>query len=214
MKQQVIWVFTHDSFWLGEDGPTHEPIEHVASLRLIPNLLVVRPADGVETAGAWGVALERRDGPTLIALTRQTLPPLERPADWTPAWLRRAGCAARNAHGRCAHADRDRLRVSLAIAAAERLEAAGRAARVVSMMAPQRFLEQDQAWRDHVLPPGGRRVSLEAGATGGWYELIGERGLAIGMDRFGESAPGARLAEHFGFTPEQVASRILAWAAR
>jgi len=215
MKQQVIWVFTHDSFWLGEDGPTHEPIEHVASLRLIPNLLVVRPADGIETAGAWGLALERRDGPTLIALTRQTLPALERPADFEPAWLQRGGYVLRDS----AAADVITLiatgsEVGLAVAAAERLEIAGRATRVVSMMAPQRFLEQDEAWRHRVLPPGSRCVSLEAGATGGWPALIGDRGLAIGLDRFGESAPGARLADHFGFTPEKVTARILAWAAR
>ena len=215
MQQQVIWVFTHDSFWVGEDGPTHEPIEHLGSLRLIPNLLVVRPADGVETAGAWGLALERRDGPTLLALTRQSLPPLERPAAFEPAWLRRGGYVLRDADARDAVTlIATGSEVSLALAAADRIAAAGRAARVVSMMAPQRFLAQDDAWRDRVLPPGGARVSLEAGATGGWAAVIGESGLAIGLDHYGESAPGARLAEHFGFTPEQVAARVLAWAAR
>jgi len=212
MRQQVIWVFTHDSIFLGEDGPTHQPIEHLAALRLIPNLLVVRPADGVETAGAWGVALERRDGPTLMALSRQTLPALERPAGFTPDWLRRGGYVLRES------AARDAIsliatgsEVSLALGAAKQLEASGTPVRVVSMPAPQAFLAQDAAWRDAVLPPGGRRVSLEAGVTAGWRGVIGDRGLAIGIDHFGASAPGPALAEHFGFTPDQVATRIAAW---
>ncbi len=212
MKQQVIWVFTHDSVFLGEDGPTHQPVEHLTALRAIPNLLVVRPADGIETAGAWGVALERRDGPTLIVLTRQSLPALERPSSFEPAWLRRGGYVLRDA----AAADAITLiatgsEVGLAVEAAKRIEAGGIATRVVSMPAPQRFFEQDAAWRDRVLPPNGRRVSLEAGATLYWRHVVGERGLSIGIDRFGESAPLAALAEHFGFTPAKIAARVLEW---
>jgi transketolase len=213
MRQQVIWVFTHDSVFLGEDGPTHQPIEHLGALRAIPNLLVVRPADGLETAAAWALALERRDGPTLMALTRQSLPALERPATFAPAWLRRGGYVLRES----GTADAITLiatgsEVALALEAAKLAEAGGLATRVVSMPAPQLFLEQEAAWRDAVLPPGGRRVALEAAATDYWWRFTGEDGLRIGIDRFGESAPLASLAEHFGFTPEQVARRVIEWA--
>ena len=211
MKQQVIWVFTHDSVFLGEDGPTHEPIEQLSSLRLIPNLLVIRPADGPETAAAWGTALARRDGPTLLALTRQNLPPLERPAGWTAADLARGGYVLREATGDTVTLIATGSEVSLAVDAAKWLEAKGRSVRVVSMPAPQRFLEQDAAWRDRVLPPGGRRVSIEAAATGLWRGLVGDNGLTIGIDTFGESAPLAQIREHFGFTPEKVGERVLAW---
>jgi len=210
---QTIWVYTHDSIFVGEDGPTHEPVEHLAALRAIPNLTVVRPADGIETAGAWGIALERREGPTLLALTRQKLPPLERPDSFTADSLRRGGYVLRESPaGDAITLIATGSEVSLAVAAADRLDAEGLATRVVSMPAPQSFLSQDEAWRHAVLPPGGRRVSIEAGVTDYWYRLIGEHGLAIGIDRYGESAPYQDLAEHFGFTPEQVAARVLAWA--
>ncbi|MEO5616654.1 MAG: transketolase [Candidatus Eisenbacteria bacterium] len=221
MKLPVIWVFTHDSIFLGEDGPTHEPVEHLASLRLIPNLLVIRPADGLETAAAWGMALERRDGPTLMALTRQTLPPLVRPASFTAADLRRGGYvvleASSESGGALATPETLTLiatgsETSLAVEAAGLIEQQGTPTRVVSMPAPQRFLEQEAAWRDRVLPVGGRRVAIEAGATGGWPAITGDRGLVIGLDRFGESAPIEALREHFGFTPEAVARRVLKWA--
>ena len=214
MKQPVIWVFTHDSIFLGEDGPTHEPIEHLTALRAIPNLTVIRPADGLETAAAWALALERNDGPTLIALTRQNLAAIERPAGFDPAWLRRGGYVLRDS----AAADAVTLiatgsELALAVAAAAKLEAAGSAMRVVSMPAPQIFLAQDRAWRDAVLPPSGRRVTIEAGSTDYWQRFVVPRGLAIGIDRFGESAPLAQLQEHFGFTPDQVAKRITSWMA-
>ena len=213
MSRQVIWVLTHDSVFLGEDGPTHQPIEHLTTLRAIPNLLVVRPADGLETAAAWALALERRAGPTLMALTRQNLPALERPASFSPAWLRRGGYVVRES----STADAVTLvatgsEVSLAVEAAKLLEAGSVAARVVSMPAPQWFLAQDETWRDQVLPPGGRRVSIEAGSTDYWWRFTGESGLRIGIDRFGESAPLAQIQEHFGFTPEQVAQRVMEWA--
>ncbi len=214
MKLQVIWIFTHDSIFLGEDGPTHEPIEHLASLRLIPNLLVLRPADGWETAAAWAMALERRDGPTLLALTRQTLPPLERPASFAAADARRGGSVVREAAAGAPPGVTllaTGSEVPLAVEAAARLEAQGVPSRVVSLLAPQRFLEQDAAWRARLLPPGGRRVVIEAGATGGWAGLAGDRGLVIGLDRFGESAPIEELREHFGFTPQAVAARVLEW---
>jgi transketolase len=213
MRQQVIWVFTHDSVFLGEDGPTHQPIEHLTALRAIPNLMVARPADGWETAAAWALALERRDGPTLMALTRQTLPPLERPSAFVPAWLRRGGYLLRDSSA----VDAVTLiatgsEVALACEAAKLAEAGGIPTRVVSMMAPQLFLEQDAAWREAVLPRGGRRVTIEAAATAYWWRFTGESDLRIGIDRFGESAPLAALADSFGFTPEKVARRVMEWA--
>ena len=215
MRRQVVWVFTHDSVFLGEDGPTHEPIEQLASLRAIPNMLVIRPADGIETAAAWGLALERRDGPTLIALTRQNLPALERLASFEQAALRRGGYVLREpAASAAVTLIATGSEVSLAAAAAVLLDSRGLPARVVSMPSPQLFLAQDAAWRERVLPPGGRRVSIEAGSTVGWDRIVGERGLAIGIDRFGESAPLAEIQQHFGFTPDKIAARIADWLSK
>ena len=216
MRRQVLWIFTHDSIFLGEDGPTHQPIEHLTALRAIPHLLVARPADGLETAAAFAMALERRDGPTLIVLTRQNLPTLER-TGVDAAVLRRGGYVLREAPS----AARDPVtliatgsEVWLAAEAAKKLGEAGLAARVVSMPLPQRFLEQEASWREAVIPPEGRRVAIEAGVPDYWHRFVGPRGLVIGLDRFGESAPLAALQEHFGFTPERVAQRVMEWAKR
>ena len=213
MGVPVIWVFTHDSVFLGEDGPTHQPIEHLSTLRAIPNLLVVRPADGPETAGAWAMALERRDGPTLLALTRQTLPALVRARPLSVEDVRRGGYLLRDATGR------DPLtliatgsEVTLAVEAAKRLESEGVPARVVSMPAPQRFLAQEPEVVAATLGPPRRRVTLEAGATDYWQRVTCGQGLAIGIERFGASAPLAQIQEHFGFTPEAVSARISIWA--
>ena len=215
MKLRSIFVYTHDSVFLGEDGPTHQPVEQLASLRLIPNLLVIRPADGLETAAAWGLALERRDGPTLIALTRQNLPALTRPPGFSLGDLRRGAYLLRESEARGALTlVATGSEVGIAIDAAERLATAGTPARVVSMMAPQLFLQQDEVFRRQLLPAGGRVVSVEAGVTDGWRALVGERGLAIGIDRFGESAPAEALAEHFGLTGEAVTRRVREWATR
>jgi len=212
MKTHVIMVFTHDSVFLGEDGPTHQPIEHLTALRAIPNLLVVRPADGVESAAAWALALERRDGPTLLALTRQNTPAIEWPADIGEATLRRGGYVVRDAAAGAITLIATGSEVGVALDAAKLLGDRDIAVRVVSMPAPQLFLAQPQAWRDAVLPPGGRRVSLEAGATDYWWRIVGEHGLPIGIDTFGESAPAADVAKHFGITPGAVAARIEEWA--
>jgi transketolase len=215
MQTHVIWVFTHDSVFLGEDGPTHEPVEHLNALRAIPNLLVLRPADGLETAAAWSLAIERKDGPTLIALTRQTTPALRRPATFSPADLRRgAYVLSESGDPEAVSIVATGSEVGVAVDAAGLLEAAGVPARVVSMPGPQLFLRQDAAWRDSVLPPGGRRVSIEAGATEYWLRIVGERGLSIGIDRYGESAPAAAIAEHFGITGEAVARSIRTWLGR
>ena len=213
MKVPSIWVFTHDSVFVGEDGPTHQPVEQLAALRAIPNLLVIRPADGLETAAAWGLAIERRDGPTLVALSRQATPELARPATFRASDLRRGGYVlsdpgAKDAITLVATGSE----VGVAVDAAGRLAAAGVAARIVSMPAPQLFLEQPAAWRAQVLPEGGRRVSLEAGVTPYWRAIVGDAGLSLGLDRFGESAPAPALAAHFGFTGEAVAKRVLEWA--
>ena len=211
MGQPVIWVFTHESIFLGEDGPTHQPIEQLGALRAIPGLLVIRPADGPETAGAWGLALERKT-PTLLALTRQNLPILVRQHPLTLEDVRRGGYLLRESKG----ADPVTLiatgsEVWLACEAAQRLETEGRGARVVSMPAPQLALARDRQEVDSLLGPRNRRVTLEAGATDYWQRVVAPDGLAIGVDRFGESAPYAALQEYFGFTPEKVAARIREW---
>jgi transketolase len=211
MGQPVLWVFTHDSIFLGEDGPTHQPIEQLGALRAIPGLLVIRPADGPETAGAWGLALERK-GPTLLALTRQNLPILVRQHPLTALDVRRGGYLLRESQG----ADPVTLiatgsEVWLACEAAQRLETEGRGARVVSMPAPQLALARDRQEVDSLLGPRNRRVTLEAGATDYWQRVVAPEGLAIGVDRFGESAPYAALQDYFGFTPEKVAARIREW---
>jgi transketolase len=215
MKLRVIFAYTHDSIFLGEDGPTHQAVEHLSALRLIPNLLVIRPADGLETAAAWGLALERSEGPTLLALSRQAVPALARPASFSAAELRRGASLLRDSDARDAITlIATGSEVGVAVDAAERLATVGLAARVVSMPAPQLFAEQDEAWRRHLLPPGGRRVSIEAGVTEYWRAIVGERGLTIGVDRYGESAPAEVLAGHFGLTGEAVAKRVRDWAPR
>jgi len=213
MQLRSIFVYTHDSVFLGEDGPTHQAIEHLSALRLIPSLLVIRPADGLETAAAWGLALERRDGPTLLALTRQTVPVITRPSGFSPGDLRRGASLLRD------DSSPDAItliatgsEVGISVDAAERLAKTGLHVRVVSMPCPQLFLRQDEAFRRSLLPPGGRRVSVEAGATGWWKGIVGDQGLTIGIDRFGESAPAEALAEHFGFTGEAIAERVRKWA--
>jgi transketolase len=211
MKRQVIYVFTHDSIFLGEDGPTHQPIEQLAALRAIPNLVVVRPADPPETAMAWALALRRREGPTAFALTRQNVPPLERPARFDPAVMLRGGYLLAGDD-----ADRDPVvmvasgsEVSCAVEARSLLRARGIAARVVSMPCPQIFLEQPEEYRRGVIPDPARVVVIEAASTQGWDRIAGSRRLLLGIERFGASAPAEVLAEKFGFTGPQVADRVL-----
>src|SRR5262249_6885090 len=155
MGLRAVFVYTHDSIFLGEDGPTHQAVEHLSALRLIPNLLVIRPADGLETAAAWGLALERTDGPTLLALSRQTPPALNRPADFAPGDLRRGASLLRDSDARDAITlIATGSEVGVAVDAAERLAREGFGMRVVSMPAPQLFARQDEAWRHQLLPPG------------------------------------------------------------
>jgi transketolase len=208
MQLPTIFVLTHDSIGLGEDGPTHQPIEHVASLRLIPNLSLWRPCDAVETHAAWLAALERRDGPTLLVLTRQGLPAQSRgPAEI--AAIGTGGYVLREAAGSPAlRPDLILLatgsEVALAVAARETLEAGGTRTRVVSMPSTDVFDRQAADYRAAVLPGGLPTVAIEAGATGLWWRYVGARGQVVGIDRFGSSAPGKDLFAHFGFTVEAV----------
>jgi transketolase len=207
-----IFVLTHDSIGLGEDGPTHQPIEHLASLRLMPNMDLWRPCDAVETAVAWAAAIERQAGPTCLVLTRQDLPHVSRTSEQVAA-IARGGYIVSNGAGE------PKLtliatgsEVQLAVGAARELEQSGVSARVVSMPCTQAFDRQPDEYRNHVLPEGGARLVIEAGATGGWWRYVGAKGHVIGLDRFGHSAPAKPLFEHFGFTVDAVvaaAKRLL-----
>jgi transketolase len=205
MKVQNILVFTHDSIGLGEDGPTHQPVEQTASLRLMPNMSVWRPCDAVETAVAWRHALENDTGPTSLVLTRQGVPHQPRSAEQLAA-IAQGGYVLRDCDG-----EPDILliatgsEVALAVDAAETLAADGVRARVVSMPSTDAFNAQDMAYRESVLPAAvTARVAIEAGVTDGWWRYVGPAGRVIGLDRFGESAPANELFEHFGFTTGNV----------
>jgi transketolase len=209
MKQRVIHVLTHDSIGLGEDGPTHQPVEHAAALRLIPNNRLWRPCDGAETAVAWRQALGRRDGPSCLALSRQALPPFRRSAAQVQA-IARGGYVLQE----CAAPDIVLIatgsEVDLAAQAAELLRSEGGRVRLVSMPCVEVFLAQDAAYRATVLPPGVPRLSVEAGVTWFWRGVVGDNGVALGIDTFGESAPAADLYRHFGLTPADIAARARA----
>ncbi|HEY0413443.1 MAG TPA: transketolase [Allosphingosinicella sp.] len=207
---RVVYVMTHDSIGLGEDGPTHQPVEQLMSLRLVPDLAVYRPADAVETAECWALALARREGPSLLALTRQNLPQLrlERSAE---------NLCARGAYRLRAAAVARRVvligtgsEVQLASAVADSLEAQGIGADVVSMPCWSLFDGQDEAYRRDLLPEHVLKVSIEAGTTLGWSRYVGAAGVAIGLDRFGASAPAEDLFKRFGFSAEAIVPRILA----
>ncbi len=207
---RVIYVFSHDSVGLGEDGPTHQPIEQIAALRAIPNLYVVRPADANETSAAWKMALERTAGPTAMLLTRQKIPVLSPEAVFRDgnvyrgAYIYQEGTGGKPKVLLLASGSE----VQVALGAKEILEAEGISARVVSFPCWERFAEQAEAYRNAVLPPSVRaRVSVEAGCTFGWSRHVGEAGCAVGIDRFGASAPGERVLRELGITPENVAAK-------
>ena len=209
MGVRVIYVFTHDSIGLGEDGPTHQPIEHAASLRLIPNMEVWRPCDTVETAVAWGCALERKDGPTSLLLTRQNVPFVKRERPQLES-VRRGGYVISESPGGPARAVviATGSEMAPALAAQKLLAQEGVPVRVVSMPSTTVFGRQDAAYRDSVLGRGLPRVAVEAGVTDYWRKYVGLEGAVIGIDRFGESAPGGELFMHFGFTPEKIAAAV------
>jgi len=205
---RVVYVLTHDSIGLGEDGPTHQPVEQVMSLRLIPNLNVFRPADAIETAECWELALQTPRTPSVLALTRQNLPPVRSDAGENRsargAYRLRDATAARQAVIVATGSE-----VAVALATAEALEAQGIGADVVSMPCVELFEKQDAAYRADLLPVDTLKVSIEAGVTFGWERFIGQDGLAIGLDRFGASAPAEVLFKHFGFTAEAIVPKIL-----
>ncbi len=207
---RVIYVFTHDSIAVGEDGPTHEPVEQLVGLRAIPALTVIRPADPTETAEAWAFAVQH-DGPTLFALTRQNVPHLDRSNAKDPGAARGAYILSEADGG-----SPDVIligtgsEVSLCVKAQEKLKGYGVKARVVSMPSWNLFASQDDAYRENVLPKAIRkRVSIEAGSTVGWHEWVGDEGFAIGLNRYGASAPGEVVMEQLGFTAERVTSEAL-----
>ncbi|NHA16111.1 transketolase [Thioalkalivibrio sp. XN279] len=211
MRQPVTLVYTHDSIGLGEDGPTHQPIEHLASLRLIPNLRVWRPCDLAETAVAWRDAIESRSTPTVLALSRQNLPPQARSAQQLAA-IRRGGYVlhrpAGEEHGIIIASGSE---VALAVAAATALADEGIGVRVVSMPCIEAFRAQDAAWRQEVLPAAIKaRLAVEAGVPDSWYPFVGDAGDVVGMEGFGASAPAGALFEHFGFTAAHVAAKLKA----
>ena len=206
MGTRVVWVMTHDSIGLGEDGPTHQPVEHLAALRAIPNLQVLRPADADEVVGAWAAALQH-DGPSVIALTRQGVPALGDKPGGPVAAVAEGAYVLRDTSG-----DPDVVlmgtgsEVQLAVAAAEALASDGIAARVVSMPSWEAFAARPVAERDRVLPPSVRaRVAVEAATSFGWHRWVGDAGRVVGLDRFGASAPAPDLYQHFGITADAVA---------
>lgn len=210
MGLPVIYVMTHDSIGVGEDGPTHQPVEHLASLRAMPNLRVIRPADANETTCAWRSAMERIDGPTLLVLTRQNLPVFDRSVVAPADGLLKGGYVLSPEKGAT-----PRLillatgsEVQLVLEAQKRLAAEGIDARVVSLPSWELFREQPAEYRDRVLPPDvTARLAVEAGASLGWREWVGDRGGIIALDRFGASAPAGELFRRFGFTVENVVAR-------
>jgi transketolase len=210
MKIRQVFVFTHDSIGLGEDGPTHQPVEHVASLRLIPNMSLWRPCDAVETAVAWRYGIERQDGPTSLALSRQNL----------PHQVRDASTLERIARGGYVLLDSEDgepeviliatgSEVALAMDSATVLREAGRKIRVVSMPSSDVFDAQAESYRESVLPQAvSCRIAIEAGVSDGWRKYVGLDGAVIGLDRFGESAPAEAAFEYFGFTVENIVNQV------
>ncbi|HEU4418536.1 MAG TPA: transketolase, partial [Planctomycetota bacterium] len=209
MKIPTTFVFTHDSLMVGEDGPTHQPVEHLAAMRLIPNLHVFRPADGVETAAAWTHAMSRRDGPVLLALTRQNVPKLPHAAGFTPREILRGGYVLVDVAAAKATIVATGAEVGLAVDAATMLTQKGTPTRVVSMPCAELFLRQDAGYRKQVL--GTAAVfTCEMGRPEWWCQFTGRLDRCIGQSTFGASAPAKAVAEHFGFTPAKVAERVLA----
>ena len=207
-RVRVVYVLTHDSIGLGEDGPTHQPIEQVMSLRLVPNLNVYRPADAIETAECWELALATPETPSVLALSRQNLPPVRTDAGENRsargAYRLRAATAARKVVLVATGSE-----VAVALDCAEQLEGQGIGADVVSMPCAELFQKQDGAYRDDLLPADTLKVSIEAGVTMGWERFVGSDGLLIGLDRFGASAPAEVLFKHFGFSAEAIVPQIL-----
>lgn len=209
MKIRSIFVYTHDSIGLGEDGPTHQPIEQIATLRLIPTIQVWRPCDAVETAVSWRAAIERQNGPTILVFSRQNLPHIPRTQEQISA-ISRGGYVIKDSEG---HPEAIIIatgsEVELALKAADELNTKGRKVRVVSMPSTNIFDAQDADYRESVLPSSvTKRIAVEAGVTDGWWKYVGTNGRVVGLDRFGESAPAGQLFKEFGFTVENVVKNV------
>jgi transketolase len=212
MNIPSIFVYTHDSVFLGEDGPTHQPVEHYWALRAIPNLTLFRPADGTEVAMAWAWAVGKAQGPSLIALTRQKLDLLKRSDGFDPKMVWKGAYVLEGYSEGEITIIATGSEVSLAVKAADELKSRGVSARVVSAPCLELFDQQDREYQDQVLGKDrGSLVAIEAGRTSGWYRYVAHQGLTIGIDRFGASAPYEVIAENLGFTPRQVADRVLEW---
>jgi transketolase len=214
MRQGVILVYTHDSIGLGEDGPTHQPIEHVSSLRLMPNLSLWRPCDALETAVAWASAVGRANGPTALVLTRQALPQQPRTREQGIAATRGGYVLIEPASGLGDHPEAIVIatgsEVAIAVTAVNALNAAGRRVRLVSMPSTDVFDAQDDAYRESVLPVAvTRRAAIEAGATALWWKYVGSTGRVIGIDSFGASGKADALYKHFGLTAERLQQTVL-----
>jgi len=217
MKLPVTYVWTHDSIGLGEDGPTHQPIEQIAALRAMPNLVVIRPADANETAQAWRQALEHTDRPTALCLTRQNLPTLDRTEFASAEHVAKGGYILKDASDSQPQVILmgSGSEVQLLVEAQQRLEEAGTPTRVVSMPCQEWFRAQDSAYRTQVLPPSVKaRVSVEAGVAMSWHDLVGEAGECVSLEHFGASAPYQVIFEQFGFTPDHVVAAARASLAR
>jgi transketolase len=210
MKQRVVHVFTHDSIGLGEDGPTHQAVEHAPSLRLIPNLDVWRPADLLETLAAWGAAIGRVEGPTALLLSRQNLPIHARSSD-DLRLIRRGGYVVHESEDACVTLLATGSELHLALEARELLTAENIEVRVVSMPCTSRFDVQDEAYRESVLPADLPIIAIEASHPDLWRKYVGRRGHVIGVSTFGESAPAPDLYEHFGLTPGEIARRVVTY---
>ena len=209
MKQRSIFVYTHDSIGLGEDGPTHQPVEQTATLRMIPNMSVWRPCDAVETAVAWRAAIEKKDGPTCLIFSRQGLPHQQRTEDQIAAIAKGGYVLREGGENPDAIIIATGSEVALAMGAAEEMATKGKQVRVVSMPAVDVFEAQDEAYRESVIPSSvTARVVVEAGVTAAWYKYAGLNGKVVGLDRFGESAPAAELFKLFGFTVENVVAAV------
>ena len=211
---QALYIFTHDSFWVGEDGPTHEPIEHTMSLRIIPNMHVFRPADGVEVAMSYYAALTRKNGPASLLFSRQNLVPLTRSASFSPDDVLKGAYALNDVAQPKLLLVATGSEVGAAVEAAQALEAEGTPTRVISMPCVELYKAQSEAFKSALLPQGVPTVVVEAGTTIGWSNLLGRDLLAIGIDHYGASAPGELLCEKFGFTGKAVKEKISAWLTK
>jgi transketolase len=206
MKRHVIYVYTHDSIGLGEDGPTHQPIEQLSTLRAIPEMTVIRPADASETAEAWRAALKHKNGPVALVLTRQKLSFIDRTRYASASGLARGAYVLADAPGGAPEVVlmSSGSEVALILEAQKKLEEGGIRARAVSMPSHELFARQDQAYRDSILPKGVKRIAMEAAHPMSWYHWVGDDGVVLGIERFGASAPAARLFTELGLTVDRI----------